>query len=258
MGDFVLVSALSLVAVAVLMAVTARVGFWLGRHNVVDVTWGVAFVVIAGVAGLAGSGSVSRRIVIFVLVGIWGCRLAWHLYVRTRGHGEDPRYEKLLAGSDSVWVPIRKIYVTQALVAWFISLPIQVVAVSDGPLGWIAFAGIMLWIVGVTFEAVGDHQLRQFKARRSSRGKVMNEGLWAWTRHPNYFGDACVWWGIYLIAADVWPGALTVLSPVVMTYFLVFATGARLLEKHMQERPGFREYQQTTSFFVPLPPKSRV
>ncbi|MBD8507636.1 DUF1295 domain-containing protein [Hoyosella sp. G463] len=257
MTDFLIVSAASLLAVVVLMAITARIGFTLGRHNVVDVTWGLAFVVIAVVSAIAGTGEPARRIVVALLVSAWGLRLAWHLLQRTRGHGEDPRYAAMLEshGSGSPWVPLTRIYLTQALAAWFISLPIQVAAISDGPLGWIAFAGILLWIVGVLFESVGDHQLREFKADGANRGKIMDRGLWSWTRHPNYFGDACVWWGIFLIAADVWPGALTVLSPVVMTYFLVHATGARLLEKHMADRPGFREYQERTSYFVPLPPK---
>ncbi|AEF41557.1 DUF1295 domain-containing protein [Hoyosella subflava] len=259
MGDFLVVSAASLAAIAVLIAVTAVAGFRVGRHNVVDVSWGLAFVSVAAAAAAAGSGEPARRLVVLVLVTVWGVRLAWHMFIRTRGHGEDPRYTEMLqrGSGNPTWLAIRKIYLTQALAAWFVSLPIQVAAVSDGPLGWIAFAGILLWIMGLTFEAVGDYQLRKFKADPANRGKVMDRGLWSWTRHPNYFGDACVWWGIFLIAADVWPGVLTILSPVLMTYFLAFATGGKLLEKHMSERPGYRDYQARVSFFVPLPPKRK-
>ncbi len=102
-----------------------------------------------------------------------------------------------------------------------------------------AHRGVALWIVGVLFEAVGDHQLRGFKADPANKGVIMDRGLWAWTRHPNYFGDACVWWGLWLASIASWVSLLTVLSPVLMTYFLVYATGAKLTEKYMRDRPGF-------------------
>ena len=150
---------------------------------------------------------------------------------------------------------VRKVFVVQGLAAWFVALPVQVAAATDEPLGWLAAAGVLVWLAGLTFEAVGDAQLARFKADPANRGRVMDRGLWAWTRHPNYFGDAAVWWGVWLVAAEAWPGVLTVLSPVAMTYFLAFATGARLLESQMSERPGYREYVQRTSMFVPMPPR---
>ncbi|WP_230208851.1 DUF1295 domain-containing protein [Nostocoides sp. HKS02] len=156
---------------------------------------------------------------------------------------------------DPFLVAIRKVYAVQGVAIWFVSLPIQVSAAAGGGIPLVAVAGALLWVVGVVFESVGDHQLATFKADPANRGTVMDRGLWSWTRHPNYFGDSCVWWGIYLVSASAWPGALTVLSPVAMTYFLVFATGARLLEQHMAERPGYREYQARTSSFIPRPPK---
>ena len=152
-------------------------------------------------------------------------------------------------------VAIRKVYGIQGLSVWFVSLPIQVSAAAGDGIVAVAVVGLLLWLLGVTFESVGDKQLKDFKADPSTKGKVMDRGLWSWTRHPNYFGDACVWWGIWLVAASAWPGVLTVLSPVAMTYFLVFATGARLLEKHMAQRPGYAEYQQRTSYFLPRPPR---
>ena len=135
------------------------------------------------------------------------------------------------------------------------SLPIQVSAAAGDGVVWVAVVGLLLWLVGVTFEAVGDKQLKDFKADDANRGRVMDRGLWAWTRHPNYFGDSVVWWGLWLVAASAWPGVLTVLSPVAMTYFLVFATGARLLEAHMAQRPGYADYQRRTSYFLPRPPR---
>jgi steroid 5-alpha reductase family enzyme len=138
---------------------------------------------------------------------------------------------------------------------WFVSIPLQVSAASGDGLVLVAVLGAAVWLLGVVFEAVGDAQLARFKADARNKGTVMDRGLWGWTRHPNYFGDSAVWWGLYLVAASAWPGVLTVLSPVVMTYFLVFATGARLLEKEMSKRPGYPEYQQRTSYFIPRPPK---
>jgi steroid 5-alpha reductase family enzyme len=156
---------------------------------------------------------------------------------------------------------IRRVFLTQAGATWFVSLPLQLSAVL-GPtpaiVAPVLIAGAAIWAVGLTFEAVGDQQLRRFKADPANKGVIMDRGLWAWTRHPNYFGDACVWWGLWLASIAGWVSFATVLSPVVMTYFLVYATGARLTEKYMGSRPGFSEYRSRTSFFVPLPPRSRL
>lgn len=118
-----------------------------------------------------------------------------------------------------------------------------------------AAAGVVVWAFGLWFEATGDRQLARFKADPANKGGVMDRGLWAWTRHPNYFGDVTVWWGLYLVAACAWPGVLTVLSPLAMAFFLIVVTGGRLLEKEMAKRPGYPEYQARTSFFIPRPPR---
>lgn len=256
-GGFALVTITSVIAIVILMVVTAAFGFRRARHNVVDVSWGVGFVLVALVAAAFGDGDEWRRWLLAGLVAVWGLRLAIHMERRSRGHGEDPRYEKLLddAGGNRTLTAIRKIYITQGSALWFVSLPVQVAAVTRGPFGVLTVLGVIVWTVGVVFESVGDAQMSAFKADPANRGTIMDRGLWGWTRHPNYFGDACVWWGIFLVAAQTWPGVLTILSPLAMTYFLVFATGARLLEQHMAERPGYRDYQHRTSYFVPLPPR---
>jgi steroid 5-alpha reductase family enzyme len=256
-GSFVVVTVCSLVAVAVLMALTAVEGRRQGRVSVVDTTWGIGFVVVAATAALVGDGSGWRRLLLLGLVSLWGLRLAWHMHTRNAGKGEDPRYAEMLAQEtgNPTWVAIRKVYGVQGLAVWFVSLPIQVSAAAGDGLAVVVVLGVILWAVGLTFEAVGDHQLKAFKADPATRGTVMDRGLWAWTRHPNYFGDSSVWWGIWLVAASAWPGLLTVLSPVAMTYFLVFATGARLLERHMETRTGYAAYQQRTSYFLPRPPR---
>jgi steroid 5-alpha reductase family enzyme len=258
LSNFVAVTSISLLVLVVLMALTAWAGHRAGRVSVVDTTWGIGFVVVAQVAAVVGSGVPWRRVLLLVLVGAWGLRLAWHMHRRNAGKGEDPRYEAMLAreGGNRTLVAIRKVYAVQGLALWFVSLPVQVSAAAGKGVMTVVVVGVVLWLVGVVFEAVGDAQLARFKADPATKGRVMDRGLWAWTRHPNYFGDACVWWGLYLVAASAWPGVLTVLSPVAMTYFLVFATGARLLEQHMAQRPGYAAYQQRTSYFLPRPPRT--
>jgi steroid 5-alpha reductase family enzyme len=259
--NLVVVSAASLAILVVVHGATFVIGRRIGRYNVVDVTWGVGFVAVAAVAAASGTGDLFRRVLLLVLVAVWGMRLAWHMIVKSAGNGEDPRYHDLLRGDFSTGHVVRRVFVVQAAATWFVSLPLQVSAVG-GPtpplLRLVLIAGVVLWIVGVLFEAVGDHQLRGFMADPANKGVIMDRGLWGWTRHPNYFGDACVWWGLWLASIASWVSLLTVFSPVLMSYFLVYATGAKLTERYMRNRPGFAEYRLRTSFFVPMPPRSRL
>ncbi|MEO5853211.1 MAG: DUF1295 domain-containing protein [Nocardioides sp.] len=250
---------LGLGTVTIVMVVTTLVSRLVGRVSVVDVAWGLGFVAVVVVAALLGDGDVARRWLLAVLVAVWGLRLAQHIYRRSRGHGEDPRYAALLGDSGFATV-VRKVFLTQGVAMWFISLPVLVAAVTEVHWWALVGAGAALWLVGLVVEAVGDAQLAAYRSDpdRAARGPVMDRGLWAWTRHPNYFGDACVWWGIWLIGgpATGWlPGLLTVAAPLAMTYFLVYATGARLLEKTMMKREGYPEYAARTSMFFPLPPR---
>jgi steroid 5-alpha reductase family enzyme len=266
-ADFLLVAACALAAVAVLMVATTLWARAAGRVAVVDVAWGLGFVVVAIVAALAGftTAADGRRWVLLALVAVWGGRLAWHIRRRAVGHGEDPRYEELLGGTlDKVGmgVAVRKVFVVQGMAMWFISLPV-ILAGSQATRWWaVVVAGAAVWAVGLVFEAVGDAQLAAYQALpREQKPPVLQTGLWRYTRHPNYFGDACVTWGFWLAGglASGWvPALVTVLAPVAMTYFLVFATGAKLLERTMMQRPGYPEYAARTSMFVPLPPKKRA
>ncbi len=259
--SLLIVSGASLMVLVIAHGFTFLIGRRLGRYNVVDVTWGVGFVAVAAVCAAMGTGDVFRRILLLVLVGVWGLRLAWHMVGKSAGKGEDPRYRALLGENTSAANVIRRVFVVQAAAGWFISLPLQVSSVL-GPtppaLLPVLVVGVALWLLGLVFEAVGDHQLRRFKADPAHRGAIMDSGLWAWTRHPNYFGDCCVWWGLWLITVAGWISLVTVVSPALMTYFLVYATGARLTEKQMAGRSGFSEYCSCTSFFIPRPPKSRL
>lgn len=240
--------------VVVAMALTALAAHRTGRWSVVDVTWGAGFVALAAVAAVVGDGNLWRRLLFVLLVGVWGLRLASHILRRARGHGEDPRYE-VIKGEGKGGI-VRRVLAPQGMSLWFIALPVQVAAVSDRALGWLGVLGILVWAIGLAFEAVGDAQLAGFRADPANRGKVMDRGLWGWTRHPNYVGDACLWWGLWLIAADSgWRGAAMVLSPVAMTFFIRNVTGAKLLEKTMMERPGYPAYAKRVPMFFPRPPR---
>ena len=251
-----------LLVCAVAMTITALVARRLGRVSVVDVTWGLLLVAAALACALLADEDAWRSWLLAALVAVWGGRLAWHIYRRSKGHGEDPRYEKLLGGplnEGHFGLAVRKVFVVQGVAVWLISLPLMAAAVADVRWTWLVWVGACLWVVGMVFESVGDAQLAAYRSQpRDQRPQVLDTGLWRFTRHPNYFGDACVWWGIWLAGglASGWVAALvTVLAPIAMTYFLAFATGARLLEQTMMQRPGYAEYAARTSMFVPLPPK---
>ncbi|WP_406347594.1 DUF1295 domain-containing protein [Streptomyces sp. NBC_00144] len=247
-------------AALTVMLITFGIAVAKGLHRIVDVAWGVAFAAVALVSyGLsAGEGDDVRRVLVTVLTAVWGLRLAVHIAARGSGHGEDPRYASMLArapGSPEMYA-LRMVYLLQGALVLLISLPVQAAQYIRGPVGPVAYAGGALWLVGFFFEAVGDRQLARFKADPGNKGRIMDRGLWSWTRHPNYFGDFCVWWGLFLIVCDA-PAvaAATVISPLVMSFLLINGSGKRLLERHMANRPGFAEYAARTSGFFPLPPR---
>jgi steroid 5-alpha reductase family enzyme len=251
-----------LVAAAATVAATMAIAFTLAirfrRHSVVDTFWGLGFVAIAGVAfGFSPGGQgVVLHLVILLLTAIWGLRLAIHVGRRSRGKGEDPRYRLLLARSKTSrdLYALRVIYLPQGIAMFFISLPVQVAMFEHAQLGVLGYLGMGVFVIGFGFESIGDYQLTRFLADPASKDEVLDRGLWAYTRHPNYFGDACLWWGLYLLACATWPGALTILSPAAMSLTLARGTGKPVLEKGMAERrPGYAHYVATTSGFIPLP-----
>ena len=247
----------SFVAVALLMVATALTARRMGRVVIVDGVWGLGFVVVALVSAIFGDASV--RWLLLVMVGLWGLRLARHTLQRLLATDEeDPRYAKLLDGHPFSYA-VRRVFVTQGVAMWVVSLPVQVAAVTDTRWWWVVALGVVVWAVGLAFETIGDAQLSAYKKQpKESRPPVMDQGLWRFTRHPNYFGDACVWWGIWIVGlGGGWIGLVTIFAPAVMTFFLVFATGAKLLEQTMMKRDGYPEYAERTSMFFPLPPKKQ-
>jgi steroid 5-alpha reductase family enzyme len=148
------------------------------------------------------------------------------------------------------------VYLLQGALVWLVSLPVQAAQYIPGPPGWEAAAGTALWVVGMFFEGVGDWQLTRFKEDPANRGRIMDRGLWRLTRHPNYFGDFLVWWGLYALSCGHWSSAVAVVSPLVMSFLLVRGSGKPMLERHMADRPGYAEYMARTSGFLPLPPRA--
>lgn len=250
-------------AAAAVMLVTFAIAVAKGLHRVVDIAWGAAFAAVAVVSYelSAGQGDGTRRLLITVLTVVWGLRLAFHIAARGRGHGEDARYERMLGkapGNRNLYA-LRMIYLLQGVLVLLISLPVQAAMYLPGAVGPLAYAGVAVWLAGLFFEAVGDRQLARFKADPANKGRVMDRGLWSWTRHPNYFGDFCVWWGLFLVVCDdPVVAAATLISPLVMSFLLIGGSGKRLLERHMADRPGFAAYTARTSGFFPLPPKDRT
>jgi steroid 5-alpha reductase family enzyme len=248
---------LALVAVAFAIGVSTR------KHTVMDVTFG-ACIAAAGVASFLaspGDGALVRRWMLLVAAFAWGYRLAWHVAARARGSGEDPRYQELIdrAPGNVNWYALRKVYLPQLLILWIILLPLPAGMTQHAAVSAVTVIGGAVWLVGFFFETVGDWQLTQFKADRANRGKVMDRGLWRYTRHPNYFGDACMWWGLFLIAyADPWQ-LVFLISPLIMTFVLTRGTGQKMTEGRMSsgDRPGYTEYVARTSGFIPLPPRRR-
>ena len=239
---------------------------WLGSLrardvSLVDRVWGPLFVVLAWLWLALMHAVHLRGLLVAVLVSVWGLRLGWHITRRNRGHGEDPRYAAMRARSPATfpWTSLVTVFALQALLATLVALPLHSVMRPEAPRTLVPLdaAAILLWLVGFVFEAVGDAQLAAFKRDPANRGRIMDRGLWAWTRHPNYFGDACLWWGFGLFALST-PGAWwTLIGPLLMTLLLRRVSGVTLLESAMASRPGYAEYVARTSAFVPRPPRSR-
>ena len=231
--------------------------------SIVDIFWGPAFAIVALVGWYLGGGDHDRRTLLAALTAAWGFRLGMYLARRNLGHGEDARYARWRkrtedAGGNFTWLSLVRVFGLQGLLVIIIALPVQAGqrAVTGNPLGVLALIGTLLWLTGFLFEAIGDGQLRRFKSDPANRGKVMDRGLWRYTRHPNYFGNACLWWGLWLVACDA-PGLWwTAIGPALMTMLLLKVSGVALLEKTLKaDKPGYADYQRRTSSFIPWPPR---
>ena len=254
MADLLSIAAL---AIAVLMLIAWVVSVVIDDASIVDIVWGLGFVIAVWAAYLVALERSERGLMVVAMVTFWGLRLTTHLAWRNIGKGEDRRYQQMRKRRpDSFWlVSLFQVFGLQAVLMWVVAVPAVVTVISARPLYWLDYAGVAVFAIGLFFETVGDVQLARFKSRPDSRGRVMDRGLWRYTRHPNYFGDFCVWWGIYLVAAS--GGAWwTVFSPVVMSALLIRYSGAGLLERTIaRRRPGYEEYIRKTNAFFPGPPR---
>lgn len=254
------------VTAAVLLACV--LGLWLlsirlKDVSIIDIFWGPAFgiVALAGWVLSEGHGVDARRVLVTTLTMAWAARLGVYLFWRNHGKGEDPRYTAAFRDRHKIhlhWHTLTKVFLLQGALVWLISTPVQLAQYLTRPevLGVAAYAGVALWLIGFTFEAVADSQLARFKSNPANRGRIMDRGLWRYSRHPNYFGNACLWWGLWLIACDHPLGLATVFAPLLMTHFLLNVTGKKLLEKRMKRaRPEYADYVARTPGFFPWLPR---
>jgi steroid 5-alpha reductase family enzyme len=248
------------VSIVALMLLTWIISVICANASIVDIVWGLGFVVVAWtVRWRVDEGLEARQWLLVAMTSVWGLRLAGYLFWRNHGNGEDFRYRAMRKhwGPNFRWISLVTVFGVQGLLMWVVSLPVQLGQTDDTPdLGPLAWIGVAVWLIGLCFEVVGDAQLARFKANPGNAGIVMDTGLWRYTRHPNYFGDACVWWGIALVAAETGTGAWGLIGALVMTVLLRRVSGVTLLEKSLvKRRAGYVEYVAQTSPFIPRPPR---
>ena len=269
MTDFV--STMLINATALLAVILALWAYSVKIRDVsfIDAFWAFGMVLLAWATWAQSNAPDARSHLLLGLTSLWGLRLTFHLWTRWRAHGEDPRYAKIMGSvmEKKGWswskTSLLSVFLTQAPLLFMTSLPAQlgIWASEDGVtvLGPLALIGTIIAIIGILFETVGDSQLNAFLANPGNKGKVLDTGLWRYTRHPNYFGDACTWWGIWLIACETGlAGWISIIGPIFLTFTLTRWSGKPLLEKGMKKtRPEYADYVARTSGFFPLPPKSR-
>lgn len=229
--------------------------------SIADAFWGPGFALVAGTALALTPQPSEHAMLLAIMTGLWAGRLGFHLLRRNLLHGEDRRYREMRESAGPGW-PARSyvtVFLLQGALMWLISLPLQlgIFLSPDDALGHpLTWAGAALFLFGFVFEAVADAQMWRYKRDPANKGKVMDRGLWRWSRHPNYFGEACVWWGLWIAACPSPWTALTVCSPILVTVLLTRVSGVPMAERNMREtRPDYRAYAERTSTFIPWPPK---
>lgn len=261
--DFLTISGLNLAAVAAMMIIAWIISLAVNKVTFVDSLWGLGFVLIAWLTFFQAEGYLLRRMLLAGLTTAWGLRLCLHLSWRNWGHGEDSRYSSWREKTGGrFWLfSLAKVFLPQALFLWAISFSVQFGQLSPTPDRLTVFdiLGTALWALGFFFESIADYQLAKFKADPSNKGKVMDRGLWAYSRHPNYFGEFLIWWGLFVITLSTPNGWWTIGSPVIITLVLLKITGITLMEKSITDsRPGYREYIRRTNAFFPWFPKKET
>lgn len=224
----------------------------------VDSLWSLFFLALTVTYISLAPALTERAYLLLFVITVWAVRLSVFITLRNLGQAEDRRYQAIRADNEpGFWLTsLYLVFGLQAILAWIISLPLLGVVLGGAPLGWLDFAAVALWLFGFGFEAIGDQQLARFNADPRNQGRVLDTGLWRYTRHPNYFGEACIWWAYYLfaLAAGAW---WTIIGPLLMTYLLLRISGVSLLERDIGERrPAYSDYTRRTNAFFPGPPKA--
>lgn len=251
----------ALIALLVFFSLLWLASLWFANASIVDMWWGPAFLLAAAAYLGFAPPAHQRAWAAVVATALWGLRLAWHIGRRNVGHGEDARYKawRDQHGARWWWRSYLQVFVLQASVAWVVSWPLYFAIRGEArfPGAW-DVTGMALFAVGWMLEAVADAQLSAFRQRPANRGRVMDGGLWRYSRHPNYFGEAVLWWGLGLIGAAVPGGWVGLIGPALMTFLLLRVSGVVMLERTLiSSKPGYAEYVARTSAFVPWPPRSR-
>lgn len=226
------------------------------RNDVADIAWGLGFILMAWTSFFL-SGYSFKAIIVNFLVTIWGVRLALHIYKRNKDKPEDARYQEWRKAWNNFYLrSFLQVFMLQGFLLYLISLPVIYInrAVSGG-FGLVEIVGLIVWGIGFYFESEGDKQLKEFVSNPENKGKIMDRGLWQYSRHPNYFGEVTQWWGIFIIALSASGSLFTIIGPLTITILILFVSGIPLLEKRSAERAGWGEYKKKTSVFIPLPPR---
>lgn len=255
---------LKLILVTLAAAALPFVAIWLVSlkvkdASIVDVYWGPGFIVVAG-AALAISAPTAGALSLFIATALWGLRLGLHLGIRKGAEpGEDGRYQAMRRTwkGSFAWQSLVWVFLLQAVLQWIVAVPVWMgIAYAQPPLGWLLALGGAIFAAGLIVESIADWQLTRFKARNKGTNAVCDVGLWSWSRHPNYFGETVIWWGIYLMALSVGAPWWTAIGPAVITFLLLRVSGVTLLEKGLKKRkPAYADYARRTSAFIPWPPK---
>ena len=228
------------------------------RNDVADIAWGLGFVIISWFS-FSYSDHSTRSLFVNLLVTIWGLRLAWHISRRNLRKSEDSRYAAWRGSWKHFYIrSYLQIFILQGFFLFVILLPVLFIhASAPASLQLLDALGVMMWVIGFFFESVGDRQLKNFLKDPANKGKIMDRGLWAYSRHPNYFGEVTQWWGIFLCALSLPYGYLTIIGPLLITSLILFVSGVPMLEKKYAGRPDFEAYKKRTSMFFPWPARDK-